>query len=205
MNTTSKPLTIQKILSVVDTRQFEEIGDRWVPIPGSGHDHICSRCGRPHEIHATVLLDNGTEMLVGTGCASKENAELASCFMALDRAAKRLAMLLSEQSAHNAKVSAFEAASAMVDSMSRPEIAIGFGVWSVGREAGTKFQTLVCGDAEVRCPSGDSDERRRCVVDVWKSKRMAELGFPNRIHARCDFTREIARLQKRMEQLKAGR
>jgi len=34
-----------------------------------------------HEIHAMVLLDDGNEAVVGTGCASKENTEMAARFL----------------------------------------------------------------------------------------------------------------------------
>ena len=57
-----------KILSVVDTRQYEERGDRMVPIPGSGDARDCDRCGRAHEVHATVAYEGGRTAVVGTGC-----------------------------------------------------------------------------------------------------------------------------------------
>jgi len=72
-------MKIERILKVVDTRQYEEgPDDKWYPIVGSGHEHACARCGRMHEIHAMVLLDDGNEAVVGTGCASKENTEMAA-------------------------------------------------------------------------------------------------------------------------------
>lgn len=57
-----------EILSVVDTREYMEEGDRWVPIPGSGEARECDRCGRLHEVHATVQYPSGETMVVGTGC-----------------------------------------------------------------------------------------------------------------------------------------
>lgn len=60
--------SIVRILQVVDSRQFEEQGDRWVAIPGTGDERECDRCGRRHEVHATVELSDGTVAIVGTGC-----------------------------------------------------------------------------------------------------------------------------------------
>ena len=52
-------MKIERILKVVDTRQYEEgPDDKWYPIVGSGHEHACARCGRMHEIHAIVLLND---------------------------------------------------------------------------------------------------------------------------------------------------
>jgi len=63
---------IIKILSVVDTREYEEgPDDKWYPIPGSGREHQCYRCGRLHEIHAEVLLDDEKIVVVGTGCMNR--------------------------------------------------------------------------------------------------------------------------------------
>jgi len=50
----SKGKKIVRVLSVVDTRQYEELGDKFRAIPGSGQESTCSRCGRTHEIHAEV-------------------------------------------------------------------------------------------------------------------------------------------------------
>jgi hypothetical protein len=52
--------TITRILDVQDTRDRIEIGDRWVPVPGSGQRRACDRCCREHEIHVDVELSDGT-------------------------------------------------------------------------------------------------------------------------------------------------
>lgn len=71
---TANPLRIVRILSIVDTREFQEISDGvFVAIPGSGIERECSRCGRTHEIHATVELADKTVAVVGTGCARGES------------------------------------------------------------------------------------------------------------------------------------
>jgi len=35
--------------------------------PGTGEPHNCDRCGRAHEVHATVELGDGLLAVVGTG------------------------------------------------------------------------------------------------------------------------------------------
>lgn len=71
-------LKIVRILSVEDTRMWEEgPDDRWYPVPGSGQENQCARCGRAHEVHATVLLEDNTSIIVGTGCMHADESELA--------------------------------------------------------------------------------------------------------------------------------
>lgn len=73
---------IKKIISVVDTREYECVGsehgkDIFKPIIGSGTVNQCDRCGKDHEVHATVALDDGSEIVVGTGCMKTEFGKLA--------------------------------------------------------------------------------------------------------------------------------
>ncbi len=71
-------MKIKRILSVEDTRQYEEgPDDKWYPIPGSGVVNQCARCGRDHEVHATVELENGTTIIVGTGCMTADENDVA--------------------------------------------------------------------------------------------------------------------------------
>ena len=60
-----------KITKVIDTRSYEEINDKWFPIPGSGENNICARCGKSHEVHYYVEVDPEykTIEIVGGGCA----------------------------------------------------------------------------------------------------------------------------------------
>ena len=67
--------TAPTILSIVDTRTYEEVAeDRWAPIKGSGTESVCDRCGRSHEVHVHVRYDDGREAIVGTGCAQLGDA-----------------------------------------------------------------------------------------------------------------------------------
>ena len=87
-------LRIVRIIKVVDTREYEEgPGDRFYPIPGSGKEHECARCGRLHEVHALVQLETGDEAIVGTGCAARESLDMAPLFRKADGLAKRLRRL----------------------------------------------------------------------------------------------------------------
>lgn len=72
-NPESPPLKAPfEILEVRDTRRydvdFSGPDERWYPIPGSGLEHQCDRCGRIHEVHAHVIDATGRSGIVGTGC-----------------------------------------------------------------------------------------------------------------------------------------
>ena len=68
-------MLIDRLIRVTDTREYQEIGDRWVPIPGSGLESECARCGRSHEIHAEVALEDGSTAVVGVSCARGDSIE----------------------------------------------------------------------------------------------------------------------------------
>lgn len=85
---------IVKILSVVDTREYEEVADGvFKPIAGSGTQNECARCKRMHEVHATVQLADGRVSVVGTGCMKGESVEVTKEVTSLANAAKRLASM----------------------------------------------------------------------------------------------------------------
>lgn len=69
------PKSIVRVVSVVDTRQVEEIGDRFVRVPGTGEENECARCGRLHEIHAAVETADGQLHVVGVSCARGSSIE----------------------------------------------------------------------------------------------------------------------------------
>ena len=115
---------IVRILRVVDTRQYEEQDDRWVPIPGSGDAAECARCRRLHEVHATVELSDGTSAVVGVGCAEKSTMDPVVCgaASAWDRGAKRLAQLRAELAGMRARVAKWDAAWAEVVALPLPPV-----------------------------------------------------------------------------------
>ncbi|MFA5053089.1 MAG: hypothetical protein WC565_03460 [Parcubacteria group bacterium] len=88
---------IVEILSVIDTREYEEVADGvFKPIAGSGHENECDRCGRMHEVHAHVRLESGETAVVGTGCMRGESIETTKAVTKAANAAKRLGALKAE-------------------------------------------------------------------------------------------------------------
>lgn len=68
---------IVKVLKVLDTRNYEEVEpDIWKPIPGTGIENECQRCGRMHEVHAYVQLRDGRTAVIGTGCCKQESMDV---------------------------------------------------------------------------------------------------------------------------------
>jgi hypothetical protein len=91
-----KNLKITRVLRVVDSRECEECGDRWVPVPGTGVQRKCDRCGRLHEVHAYVQLEDGSVAIVGTGCMRGESLEVQGRMKSAASAAKTIARLKAE-------------------------------------------------------------------------------------------------------------
>ena len=83
-----------KVLSVEDTRPIDWVtGKRQT---GSGDVQLCERCGKEHEVHVSVLGDDGKEHRVGRTCAHATGplgAHLASLVSATDRLARLEAQL----------------------------------------------------------------------------------------------------------------
>lgn len=157
------------ILSVVDTREYEEIGDRWVPIPGSGELRQCERCGRDHEVHATVRYDDGKVAVVGTGCMGL-GAEVGRRCSAR---ASTLARYRAELAGARAKIAAIEAAWVTVKAMPIPPVTV-----EPHPEHG---QIMKCADewCSLRFARTDSDmaERRDGAIRAWQETQMEALGF----------------------------
>lgn len=92
--------TITRVIRVVDTRKWISGPSGAFPIPGSGTLNDCKRCGASHEIHAHVLLSDGTVAVMGETCATREAPHLGdavkdavSLARALARAQAKLAAL----------------------------------------------------------------------------------------------------------------
>lgn len=165
-------MKIVKVISVVDTREYEEQGDSFVPIPGSGNPNTCSRCGREHEIHWTVLLEDGQEAIVGGSCAKSYSLD-AKLVLGAERQASRQKRLTAELATYESRLSELERVIAEVAALPRPPFTIGEQPLSDG----AKIPTLRAGDGDVVwCQfSGTEDpERRRCALQSWESKRITE-------------------------------
>jgi hypothetical protein len=100
-----------KILSVVDTRAKEEQGDRWVRISGTGDARQCDRCGRMHEIHATVQDEHGVQHTVGVGCmrASGPTEARAKSALSASRTVDQITSELEKTRDYNARRAAARA------------------------------------------------------------------------------------------------
>ena len=135
-------MEIIRIISIVDTREYEEQGDRWVPIPGSGDRSVCARCKREHEVHATVELADGSTVVVGTGCAARESVELAAEFKRGDSRAKKLAAQRAKVARMEALVAELNTMKAEVNALTPPAVTIS--------DLGDNRVELECGDAKIR-------------------------------------------------------
>jgi hypothetical protein len=161
------------VISVTDTRDYIEEGDRWIPVPGSGATNQCDSCGRGHEVHAFVKLEDGTTATVGTGCM--KGAALLRTANSLAGKAGRAKAKAARVAREEAQKAIRAAAWAEVQTMSVPPIVPGVRAIENGKD----IPILQCGDAEVWCavtPLGTNcPERRSCVVSSWRENRFREL------------------------------
>jgi hypothetical protein len=202
MNTTAErspaaALTIVRIVGITDTRTYEEQGDRWVPIPGSGDIRQCTRCNRDHEVHAEVELADGSSAVVGTGCAARETVHLAAAFRSGEARAKRVRALRAELAKATAVYEAVQAARKVVDAMPVPEVTTDLVPARFHRGMEWRF---ACGDAArtlgTEWSHSKHAQEREMVVFEWKRKRMAELVTVDGSTAYRDLEDVRARLKK---------
>jgi len=187
-------LKIEKVVKVVDTRQYEEQGDRWVPIAGSGEESTCARCGKPHEVHATVLLSDGTSEIVGTGCANRSSMDdgaIRKEITRADRAAKNRARMAAELVGLRIKIQNHNAAVVAVHDMAAPEIT---------SEAHEDHTVLRMGAAKVWVHSrADNAERIETLDRSWRSDTIKSISgiSMNQAHTmRCRIEDIEFRLEK---------
>lgn len=149
-STATLPLSIVRVLSIVDSREYVEVGDKFVPVSGSGEIRSCDRCARDHEVHATVELSNGSLAIVGTGCARGESAEIVRALALGASKAKRVARLEAELAAARARLARWDAAAAEVATLEVPEI-VDFAIERTDPRAIAlglpPIPAIACGDA----------------------------------------------------------
>jgi hypothetical protein len=198
------PDQIVRILDVVDTREYEEIADGvFKPVRGSGNESFCARCGRPHEVHATVELQDKRTAVVGTGCMKGSRLEKEA--KAGASAAKTIARWEAELAQLEATAKKYKTIQAQVDKMRPPpaeEIPIKDGdlrikvkvgdaksyVWPI-RSKSTKESLQMAKDQ---------------AVTHWRRKRMEERGMSHRQLVAGDHAKELKRkLDKKKAALKA--
>jgi hypothetical protein len=162
-----------RIERIIDTRQYEEQGDRWVPIPGSGDARACDRCGRSHEVHAYVRDREGKHFVVGTGCMGASSAVAKS----LATKASTVRRWEAQRDALRALLLARLDAEAKVDRMTPPDPVI---------ERHPQFSDAVVlriGDGKAWIRDHDKKdkaylaERQNAALNGWRTNRLRELGF----------------------------
>lgn len=160
---------IARVIRITDTRQYIEVDDRWIPVPGSGDVRPCDRCDRDHEVHAYVELVNGDTSVIGTGCARG-----STMLPALRRGASRAKNTAKRQhqlAALRAEMASAETIIAEVESLTPPDAECdGF------RECGD-IVAYRMGDASVWCPTGFDEERARTLLQQWRRARTRERGM----------------------------
>lgn len=156
------------ILRVVDTRDVVEEGDRFIPIPGSGTMSECGRCGREHEVHVHVRHPDGTEEVVGTGCAGRGHAYGRK----LATAATTVARLRGEILRREAVQARWEAAHAAVAQLTTPEPVPG-EVGPSGRRWWDSADELT----KILVHEADDDlvERRAVFDESWREAKARAL------------------------------
>jgi hypothetical protein len=164
-------MKIVKVVSVVDTREYEEQGDSFVPIPGSGNPNVCGRCTREHEIHWTVLLEGGEQAVVGGSCAKAGSLD-QKFIQSAERSATREKKLVKELATYEGRLAELERVIAEVAVLPRAALVQGEHVCKDGE----KIPTISMGDGgEVWCHlEGVTDERKRYAETCWVSKRISE-------------------------------
>ena len=166
---------IVRILSVVDTRDFEEISrnghDIMVPIPGSGDVRECDRCRRLHEVHATVELSNGDLATVGTGCM-RGDAMLPELRKAASRA--------TTTAKNRAQLARVEARLAEVEQIRHEvlELPLPAVTSAVVNKWGETRRECVMGDASILLALDDRSETSMMPLTwSWRQNRERERGI----------------------------
>jgi len=205
-------MKIKKILSVEDTRQWEEgPDDRFYPVPGSGIENNCGRCGRKHEVHAIVLLDDDkTNMIVGTGCMKADEAEIATQVRSILNSQKTLKKLQFQMITQEELRSEYMRIKLLVDAMTPPKVEIEETEGRVGYEQRELIRKRVyhVGDAsswETSHPSlingyeWRAKERIECAESFWRENRAKELGMT--YDMKGAFNYRVSDLEKRIKKI----
>jgi len=167
---------IVEILSVIDTREYEEVADGvFKPIAGSGNENECARCGRMHEVHAHVRLESGETAVVGTGCMRGESVETTKAVTKAANAAKRLAALKAEYKKLTEELAAWDAAWEEVLSLTPPEPVRAMHRWQKGEEV-IRIGDAVLFVRHIRGPEPTRGEMDGLIHD-WRLKRMEATGL----------------------------
>lgn len=197
-----KDAKIVRLLSVRDTRDRIEIGDRWVPVPGSGDLRPCDRCCREHEIHVDVELSDGQRANIGSGCANGESMEVQSRLKSAVSAAKTRSRLRAELAVAKDELSQARAVWKEVDKLSPPTPRL---VEEIPDPRGVR-QVWGMDDAHVWVLPGGTfgAERRQALVNSWRGDRFRERAgklspytsiYENRV---SDLEDRLAKIERKL-------
>lgn len=166
---------IVRIVKVRDTREYEEVSDGvFKPIPGSGKESFCARCGRPHEVHAEVELADKRHVIVGTGCMMGSRLEKEAKTGA--GLAKTIAKWEKQLESLRAIEKRYKETMKRVEHIPLPPVTssvnkYGVVMWHMG-------DISSAGRREIEKESGkitDSDFKN--LKYLWRKKRVIEQGF----------------------------
>lgn len=211
-------MKIKRIIEVRDTREWIEEGDRWIALSGTGDARECDRCGRDHEVHATVELEDGTEAVVGTGCMKGDEFERELKSGATR--AKTTRRLECELAAARERLAVVDQLKREVYDLDAPREEITFEPfgdhesikWAMGdvyvistrntwnREQVEFYQKRTPATHWKLLQAVAGDERWSCLLDTWRTKRLTEKGWhwsDQRLETR------IAELEKKIAKRKA--
>lgn len=171
--------TIARIIGVRDTRDRIEVGDRFVPVPGSGDLRPCDRCCREHEIHVDVELSDGRLANIGSGCAKGETMEVQSRLKSAVSAAKTRSKLSAELAVARDEYTRALAAWKEVEALRPPAPVL---VEEIPDEHGRGVRQIWgMDDARVwtlpTSREGFGAERRQALLNSWRHDRYRERGF----------------------------
>lgn len=220
---------IVRVREVVDTREYEEVEDGvFKPIPGSGSPHLCSRCGRTHEVHALVELDDGQTELVGTGCASKASMDVAVQVKTEMARQKNLEKWTRVLASHERRRAIWDAATKAVGAMPVPPVervgpvparfsdTVGM-LWRCGdetevdsywgeRQARIEAEARPGLRADLLESQRFSDEMsKRSLLVRWRQRRLAELVGPEEFRRGYPDDGERLTATRKLKALRAGK
>jgi hypothetical protein len=205
---------IVAVLKVEDTREYEQgENDRWYPIPGSGRENECARCGRLHEVHAEVRLEDGTTTIVGTGCMGAESLE-ASVRRA-SGSAKTVARLTAELARARATLDGARAAQAEIATLASPAVTFTTEMRATQSEGEIVMLRAACGGEVasrwlrfVQDTPALRGELAELAEHTWRVAQYQARGFewPVYIYEERvrDTEKRLARAQKKMAETLAG-
>ena len=194
-----------KILSVEDTRRYEQgPTGHFHPVPGSGSERACSRCGGTHELLLTYS-DGEAPKVIGLGCALQAHLLTDSAYHRLGAAAKTLARLEAELRDGQERLTKKNAALAEIMASESPPVTF---ERAPGYSPGDTWALM--GYARVLCHARDgfNEERQKLLLTNWRAallrERTGEVLEAPLAEQVAALTSKLARTRSRLAELLAG-